>query len=98
MSELFRIMKPGGWGIFQVPIDWNNSLTYEDSSITSLKDREKHFWQKDHLRLYGLDYPDKLKAVGFNVEAFDYHQHMDKEEIKKYRFHENEILYILKKP
>lgn len=98
MSELFRIMKPGGWGIFQVPIDWNNALTYEDSSITSLEDREKHFWQKDHLRLYGLDYPDKLKAVGFNVEAFDYHQHMDKEEIKKHRFHENEILYILKKP
>ena len=38
-------MKPGGWGIFQVPIDYNNPETYEDAQITTEKDREIHFWQ-----------------------------------------------------
>ena len=57
MSELYRIMKPGGWGIFQVPIDYSRAEKYEDASIKSPEDREKHFWQKDHVRLYGLDYP-----------------------------------------
>ena len=98
MSELFRIMKPGGWGIFQVPIDWNRTSTYEDPKIISFKDREKHFWQKDHVRLYGLDYPNKLETVGFNVEEFDYHQHIDIEKQESYRFHKDEILYILRKP
>ena len=55
-------MKAGGWGIFQVPIDYNNKVTYEDSSITDPKEREIHFWQKDHVRLYGLDYPKSLKS------------------------------------
>ena len=50
-------MKKGGWGIFQVPIDYNSDTTYEDSTITDPKEREIHFWQKDHLRLYGKDYP-----------------------------------------
>ena len=63
MKELYRVLKPGGWGIFQVPIDWNRKETYEDKSITSLEDREKHYWQKDHVRLYGLDYPNKLSDV-----------------------------------
>ena len=67
MQELYRVMKKGGWGIFQVPIDYKNKNTYEDSSITEPKDREVHFWQKDHVRLYGLDYPNKLEKVGFNI-------------------------------
>jgi SAM-dependent methyltransferase len=97
MSELFRIMKPGGWGVFQVPIDWSRKNTYEDPNIISLEDREQHFWQKDHVRLYGLDYPNKLEAAGFKVEAFDYHQYIDIEKQESYRFHKDEILYILRK-
>jgi len=97
MTELFRIMKPGGWGIFQVPIDTTRNETYEDASITTPEEREKHFWQYDHVRLYGLDYPDKLKAAGFEVEVYDYHKDLPKEQYEKYRFHKDEMLYIVKK-
>ena len=97
MSELYRIMKPGGWGIFQVPIDYSRAETYEDASIKSPEDREKHFWQKDHVRLYGLDYPKKLAAVGFRVEAFNYHNHLPELKKATFRLHPDEVLYIIRK-
>lgn len=98
MTELFRIMKPGGWGIFQVPIDYTRSETYEDASITDPEEREKHFWQYDHVRLYGLDYPEKLRAAGFEVNPFDYHQFFPEEKVKRMRLHPDEIIYVVSKP
>ena len=85
MKELLRVMKPGGWGIFQVPIDYNNKVTYEDSSITDPKEREIHFWQKDHVRLYGLDYPKKLEKAGFKVDVFDPKTALGEINYEKYR-------------
>ncbi len=97
MTELYRIMKPGGWGIFQVPIDYTRAETYEDASITTPEEREKHFWQYDHVRLFGLDYPDKLRAAGFEVEKYDYHQEIDEAKYKKMRFQDDELLYVVRK-
>ncbi len=75
MRELYRIMRPGGWGIFQVPMDYDRELTYEDKSITSEEDRLTHYWQKDHVRLFGMDYPDHLRKAGFTVIE----EHLQKE-------------------
>lgn len=97
MSELYRIMKSGGWGIFQVPIDNTRLETYEDASITSPEEREKHFWQYDHVRLYGLDYPKKLADAGFDVEVFNYKEHIKPEVYQRYRFHEDELIYVVRK-
>ncbi len=97
MSELYRVMKPGGWGIMQVPQDLNRAETYEDWSITSPEEREKHFWQKDHVRLFGRDYPDWLRKAGFTVTEFDKDAHYAKELQERYRLGENEMLYIVSK-
>lgn len=97
MQELLRIMKPGGWGIFQVPIDTTRDTTYEDPTITDPKEREKHFWQYDHVRLYGTNYPDVLRSAGFEVEEYDYTKELDKETYQRYRFQEGEMLYIVRK-
>jgi len=97
MQELLRIMKPGGWGIFQVPIDRTRDTTYEDATITDPKEREKHFWQYDHVRLYGTNYPDVLRSAGFEVEEYDYKKELDKETYKRYCFDEGEMLYIVRK-
>ena len=72
MSELYRMMTPGGFGIFQIPQDVNRYETYENKSIVTEKDREIHFWQKDHVRLFGLDYKNRLEEAGFAVTADDY--------------------------
>lgn len=97
MRELYRIMKPGGWGIFQVPIDVTRRETYEDKSITDPKDREIHFWQKDHLRLFGLDYGDKLAAAGFKVTEEDYTGALTAEQIDRYRLPGGELIYLCRK-
>ena len=47
-----------------VPIDFSRQ-TYEDPSIVSLIERKKHFGEEEHVRLYGYDFADRLKNVGF---------------------------------
>jgi ubiquinone/menaquinone biosynthesis C-methylase UbiE len=97
MSELYRVMKPGGFGIFQVPIDYTREKTYEDKSITSPEDREKHFWQKDHVRLYGLDYPTRLTAAGFKVTCDKIAKEIPSDQSEKLRLPmEEEVYYCVK--
>lgn len=97
MKELNRVMKSGGWGIFQVPQDTSREKTYEDVSITSPEEREKHFWQKDHVRLFGKDYPDWLEKAGFIIEEYKPKEVFTKEQIHRFRIMEKEVLYVAKK-
>jgi len=97
MTELYRVMKPGGYGIFQVPQDINRELTYEDWSITSPEEREKHFWQYDHVRLFGLDYPEWLRKAGFTVTEFIQEEHLTTEQIERFRLPKKEVLYVVSK-
>jgi SAM-dependent methyltransferase len=97
MSELFRVMKPGGWGIMQVPQDFDRDITFEDPSIKSEEDRERYYWQKDHVRLFGKDYPNWLENAGFKVEVFEKEKHYSTDQIQRFRLQEKEILYIVRK-
>lgn len=97
MKELYRVMKKGAWAIMQVPQDFTRDKTYEDANIIDPKEREQHFWQKDHLRLFGKDYPQWLEKAGFRVEEFDLNKHFDKNIINRFRLLQGEILYIAKK-
>ncbi len=95
MQELFRVMKPGGWGIFQIPIDPSRSQTFQDNSITDPEERTRIFGQYDHVRVYGIDYYDKLRAIGFEVQEIDFTKDLSDEEIEKYRLEKGEILPVV---
>ena len=97
MKELYRVMKPGGFGIMQVPQDFSRDVTFEDPSIVSPEDREKFYWQKDHVRLFGKDYPDWLRKAGFEVEEFIQQSNYSEKLIERYRLQSFEILYIARK-
>ena len=97
MSELYRVLKPGGLGIFQIPQDLSLAKTYEDFSITSSKDRKKHFGQYDHVRVYGKDYFDRLRSVGFKVHEIDYSKTLSEDSIIKYCLVKGEILPVCTK-
>jgi SAM-dependent methyltransferase len=72
MQELLRVLKPGGWAILQVPLSCVLEKTFEDTTVRSEQEREKIFGQKDHVRIYGKDYVDRLKLAGFTVQTFDW--------------------------
>jgi len=69
MAELFRVLRPGGWAIVEVPIDDTLATTYEDWTITSNAGREAAFGQWDHVRVHGRDFADRLRSVGFDVQV-----------------------------
>lgn len=95
MKELYRVMKPGGWGILQVPMKYDLEKTYEDFSITSPEERQKHFGQYDHVRWYGKDYFDRLKKVGFMVKTDYGTNHFSQKEQQKYCLMKDEILPVV---
>jgi SAM-dependent methyltransferase len=92
MKELQRVLKRGGQAILQVPISKNNFKTFEDSSITDPKQREKVFGQFDHVRIYGQDYTDRLKESGFKVNRINLYS-----EFMKFGLNEDEDIFICEK-
>lgn len=94
MQELYRVLKPNGMAILQIPQDLNRTKTFEDDSITDKKERAKIFGQYDHVRVYGRDYFDKLRSIGFKVEEVDYTSTLTKKEIEKYCLSKGEIIPV----
>ena len=94
MQELYRVLKKGGFGIFQIPQDLSRATTFEDDSITDKKQRAEIFGQYDHVRVYGRDYFNKLRAVGFNVDEVDYTKKISSEKLEKYCLMKGEILPV----
>lgn len=97
MKEIYRVLKPGGTAILQIPQDLSRETTFEDNSITSRELRAKIFGQYDHVRIYGRDYFDKLRSIGFKVEEVDLSANLTATEIDKYRVAKGEIIPVCTK-
>ena len=98
LNEFYRVLKPGGWGILQVPIDWTNPKTEEDRSITDPSELERLYWQRDHLRLYGYeDYPSRLKQAGFSVEVVDMQALLGLERYNRYALGGERWVFVVRK-
>ena len=93
IKELFRILKSGGMAVLSVPINTSRYATYEDKSITDPAIRRKCYGGTDHLRFYGMDFGDKLKAVGFDVETY----RLPEADETRYGLLNNEFIYIARK-
>ena len=97
MRELCRVLKPDGWAIMQPFINTNLEKTYEDPAITTPKEREQAYWQADHLRMYGLDYKERLEQEGFSVKVDDFVKGLGRDLIKRYGLVEEEKVYVCMK-
>lgn len=67
INEIFRVLREGGWALLQVPVARALTRTREDPALITAAQREAAYGQADHVRLYGLDYPDRLARAGFDV-------------------------------
>ena len=84
MQEMYRVLKPGGTLIAQVPLEENRTQTFEDNSITDKANRTEIFGQYDHVRIYGTDYYTRLESVGFDAHAIDFLKKLTSQEKQKF--------------
>jgi SAM-dependent methyltransferase len=97
MGELHRVLKPGGQGFLQSPLDYNRAATFEDPQCLTPEDRARAFGQSDHVRIYGLDYKDRLEEAGFTVRVDEYAKTLAPAIIHRYGLIAAENLYICTK-
>lgn len=70
LAEMFRLTRPGGIVILMTPIVEGWKRTYENPAVTASADRVLHFGQGDHLRMYGRDLRDRIRAAGFELAEY----------------------------
>lgn len=96
MRELYRILRPGGWGIALVPEDRIRATTFEDDTITDAKERTRIFGQYDHRRIYGRDYDSRLARAGFRVERIAYREQLSEAQQRLYAIGSDDLVIIHK--
>lgn len=94
LAECFRCLKPGGRMVVTTPVIESWAVTYENSEVQSPRDRLLHFGQKDHLRYFGRDLKDHMRAAGFKVHEFV----SVEPDVSTYALQRGETLYELAKP
>lgn len=97
MQEIRRVLKIGGFALCQSPQRYDLETTYEDANMTDPKEREKHFLQDDHLRIYGRDYGHQLSLSGFNVEEVNVISDLGILKAKKMSLPLEEIIFLCRK-
>jgi hypothetical protein len=58
-----------GFAVLQVPLATDLEKTLEEQSVMTPGQRKAAYGQVDHVRLYGMDYFDRLKMAGFRVST-----------------------------
>jgi SAM-dependent methyltransferase len=97
ISELYRILKSGGWGIIMVPILLHLKDIYEDPSVTSEAERWKHFGQGDHLRTYSKEgFKGRLAEGGFRITELGI-EYFGADTFEKCGIYPRSVLYIVEK-
>lgn len=95
MSELCRVLKPGGWAILQTPMS-DKAQTEEDLSITDPKKREELYGQNDHVRTYGMDKRNRLEQAGFAVRLDRYLWELPEATVQQYALLREDIWLAIK--
>lgn len=80
-AEMRRLLKPDGFAVVVVPLVGDK--TFEDPHAKP-EDYERLYGQYDHVRIYGMDIMDRMKAAGLRVERVDLHQFFTSETMRRY--------------
>lgn len=86
IRELRRVLTDDGALITQHPVDARRAETFEDPAATDAAERERLFFQADHVRIYGRDFEERLRRGGFGeVTRTRYRERVDPAEARRFR-------------
>lgn len=97
ISELYRVLNPNGVAVLSVPIRMNRETTLENPEWNTPELRLKYYGQEDHVRIYGRDFADHLRAANFSVEVVDVSKEYSEEEMIRYGLKKGEQIYLCRK-
>ena len=70
LNEVYRVLKPRGIALIMLPVIEGWSKTYENKAVVTPEERMRHYGQSDHVRYYGADVRDRIRAAGFRLDEF----------------------------
>lgn len=94
LSELKRVLRPGRMALLLFPVVEGWDTTYEDSSVTTEREKYFAFGQKDHVRYFGRDVRDRIRSAGLDLEEFT----AVEPDVRKYGLLRGEKIFICRKP
>jgi SAM-dependent methyltransferase len=94
LTEMFRVLRPGGVALISAPIVDAWKFTYEDPAVVEAWDRDLHFNQDDHYRIYGRDLYDRIRAAGFELSV----DVAEEPDVRRYGLDRGETIFIAVKP
>jgi SAM-dependent methyltransferase len=94
LAEMFRMLKTGGKALLMTPVVEGWAKTYENPAITDPAGRLLHFGQADHVRIFGRDIRDRIRAAGFALEEFP----AIEPDVLTYGLNRGETLFIATRP
>ena len=88
-----RVLRPNGLALIMLPVIEGWARTYEPENVRTPEERKRHFGQADHLRFYGADVRDRIRAAGFALDEFT----AEGEDVLTYGLQRGEKLFIARK-
>jgi ubiquinone/menaquinone biosynthesis C-methylase UbiE len=94
LAEVYRVLRPGGVALIMLPVVEGWATTYENKAVTAPEDRMRHYGQSDHVRYYGADVRDRIRAAGFELSEFT----AEGEDVLTYGLQRGEKVFVATKP
>lgn len=98
LRELFRVLKPGGWAVFLVPVEPGRADTFEDPRVVTPEERERLFRRHDHVRVYGHDFKQRIEEAGFTANVHRYAKELGRAAVEMYGLKRKDEIYFCVKP
>jgi SAM-dependent methyltransferase len=99
LSEVARVLAPGGLAILQTPYSLVLSAMFEDPAITSEAARLELYGQEDHVRLFGRDIVAHLVSLsGLESCVRTHEEALPGIEFRRYGVNPHEPFLLFRKP
>lgn len=97
LSEIHRVLQPGGHAILQTPFSPKLMSTWQDLGIDTDDARLVAFGQEDHIRLYGKDIFDRFESVGFQSLVSTHQSILPDLDVERFGVNADEPFFLFRK-